>query len=155
MSYKLLELTTEIAASFVTNNYVAQSQLPALIVAIHSALSTVDAAPTPAAIPEATFKRTPAQIRKSITPDALISFINGKPYRTLKRHITTHGETIASYKEKYGLPADYPTTAPNYSATRSALAKSLRSEGANELNRNLQFRAPSRTGRPSKAKGSH
>jgi len=122
---KILELTAEIASSFVTNNTVAQGDLPALIVSIHTALSTVDSASAGSVEPEIVLKRTPAQIRKSITPDALISFIDGRPYKTLKRHLTTHGETFASYKEKYGLPGDYPSTSPNYSAARSAMAKSL------------------------------
>ena len=68
----------------------------------------------------------PAQIRKSITPDALISFIDGKPYKTLKRHLTGNGMTIEQYRERFGLPRDYPSTAASYSAQRSALAKSAR-----------------------------
>src|SRR5439155_1403173 len=68
---------------------------------------------------------TAGQIRKSITPDALISFIDSKPYKTLKRHLTTHGMTVAEYKTKFGLPNDYPTTAPAYSEARSAMAKAL------------------------------
>ncbi len=69
-------------------------------------------------------KPTPAQIRKSITPDALICFIDGKPYKTLKRHITGNGMTIEEYRARYSLPRDYPSTAASYSAQRSALAKS-------------------------------
>eukprot|EP01039_Chlorochromonas_danica_P021588 gene21588-26662_t len=90
MDSKFLELTAEIASSFVTNNKVAQNELPALIASIHQALSTLGAKRAEAAQPEVVVKRTPAQIRKSITPDALISFIDGKPYKTLKRHLTTH-----------------------------------------------------------------
>jgi predicted transcriptional regulator len=70
-------------------------------------------------------KATPAQIRKSITRDALISFEDGKPYKTLKRHLTTFGLTIEQYRAKWGLPADYPTVAPSYSEARSAMAKAL------------------------------
>ncbi len=70
-------------------------------------------------------KPTAAQIRKSVTDAALISFIDGKPYKTLKRHLTTHGETLASYKAKYGLPGDYPSTAPSYSAQRSEMARRI------------------------------
>eukprot|EP01037_Dinobryon_pediforme_P017425 gene17425-17616_t len=152
MDSKFLELTAEIASSFVTNNKVAQNELPALIASIHQALSTLGANRAEAAQPEVVVKRTPAQIRKSITPDALISFIDGKPYKTLKRHLTTHGETIASYKEKYGLTADYPSTAPNYSAARSAMAKSL---GLGNFGRSSKAEAPvaaAKMGRPKKAK---
>jgi predicted transcriptional regulator len=55
----------------------------------------------------------------------LISFIDGKRYKTLKRHLTTHGLTVAEYKARYGLPADYPTTAPSYSEHRSAMARTM------------------------------
>jgi predicted transcriptional regulator len=65
---------------------------------------------------------TPAQIRKSIRPDVLVSFEDGKPYRTLKRHLTRFGLTPDSYRAKWGLPPDYPMTAPSYSETRRALA---------------------------------
>jgi predicted transcriptional regulator len=98
--------------------------LTALIVGVHAALSGIAKAP---AAPDAeqieTEKPTPAQIRRSVTPDALISFIDGKPYKTLKRHLAVHGLTPHAYCERYGLPAHYPTTAPNYSAQRSAMAK--------------------------------
>lgn len=70
-------------------------------------------------------KLSAAEIRKSITPDALISFIDGKPYKTLKRHLTTHGLDPAGYRAKYGLPADYPIVSEKYSAARSELARTL------------------------------
>lgn len=96
-------------------------------------------ADTPA--PEEVVKLTAAQVRKSITPDALISFIDNKPYKTLKRHLRVHGMTVEGYRAKFGLPDDYPSTAASYSAQRSALAKSLglgrggeRSEGGDPPN---------------------
>ena len=70
-------------------------------------------------------KPSPAQIRKSITHDGLVSFVDGKTYKTLKRHLTGAGLDPASYRQRYGLPSDYPMTAPSYSEQRSALAKSL------------------------------
>ncbi|AYV46282.1 transcriptional regulator [Caulobacter flavus] len=120
---KIIELTAEIVANYVANNSIAVGDLPALIRATHDALAGVDA--PVASAPEAVSKPTPAQIRKSITPDALISFEDGRPYKTLKRHLTTQGLTVAEYKSKWGLPADYPTTAPAYSEARSAMAKAL------------------------------
>ena len=99
------------------------SDLPALIRATHDALAGIGAPPAPTV--ETVTKATPAQIRKSITPEALISFEDGKPYKTLKRHLTTHGMTVAEYKAKWGLPNDYPTTAPAYSEARSKMAKAL------------------------------
>mgnify|MGYP002381809989 CR=1 FL=1 len=70
-------------------------------------------------------RTTPAQVRKSITPEALISFEDGRSYKTLRRHLATHGLTPDEYREKWGLPADYPMVSANYSAARSAMAKSL------------------------------
>ena len=70
-------------------------------------------------------KPSKREITKSITDDALISFVDGKPYKTLKRHLSRHGMDMKQYRERYGLPSDYPSTAPSYSAARSAMAKSL------------------------------
>lgn len=78
--------------------------------------SAVDAAP-------ALDKPTKAQIKASITDDALISFEDGKPYKMLKRSLSLRGMTMAYYREKWGLPDDYPSVAPAYSARRSELAK--------------------------------
>ena len=64
-------------------------------------------------------------VNKSITPDALISFVDNKPYKTLKRHLGRRGLDMASYRERYGLPSTYPSVAPNYSAARSEMAKKL------------------------------
>ncbi|MHB2206518.1 Ros/MucR family transcriptional regulator [Methylobacterium sp. CM6257] len=96
--------------------------MPALISSVYSALSGLGQSGASGA--PAVEKLTPAQIRKSITPDALISFMNGRPYKTLKRHLSGHAMTIEGYRARFGLPRDYPTTAPSYSAQCSALAKS-------------------------------
>ncbi|AZS20723.1 MULTISPECIES: MucR family transcriptional regulator [unclassified Caulobacter] len=119
----MIGLTADVVAAFVGNNSVAVADLPNLIKTVHAALSGAEAPVLEAA--EETVKPTAGQIRKSITPDALISFLDGKPYKTLKRHLTTHGMTVAEYKAKFGLPNDYPTTAPAYSEARSAMAKAL------------------------------
>ena len=74
--------------------------------------------------PEKT-RATPAQIRKSVTPDALISFIDGKPYKTLRRHLTLRGLTPEQYRAKWGLAPDYPMTSASYSEQRSELARAL------------------------------
>ena len=117
------ELATDIVAAYVSNNSVPVAELPALLTSVYSALSGLGQGGASEA--PAVEKLTPAQIRKSITPDALISFIDGKPYKTLKRHLTGNGMTFEEYQERYGLPRDYPSTAASYSAQRSALAKSL------------------------------
>jgi predicted transcriptional regulator len=119
----LIELTAEIVANYVANNSTSVSDLPALIRATHDALAGIG---SPEAAPvETVTKATPAQIRRSITPDALISFEDGKPYKTLRRHLTVRGLTAEAYREKHGLPRDYPMVAPSYSEQRSSLAKSL------------------------------
>ncbi|WP_342112290.1 MucR family transcriptional regulator [Methylobacterium sp. SI9] len=65
------------------------------------------------------------QIRKSVRPDGLVSFIDGKAYKTLKRHLTSHGLDPRAYRDRYGLPGDYPMVAPAYAKQRSALAKAI------------------------------
>jgi predicted transcriptional regulator len=120
----LTELTATVVGAFVGHNAVAVADLPALITATYAALAGVDSD----GVVEATDdiqKPTAGQIRKSITPDGLVSFLDGKSYKTLKRHLGTHGLTVEEYKARFGLPATYPSVAPNYSAARSALAKSL------------------------------
>lgn len=132
----LVELTTDIVAAYVSNNSVPVAELPALLSSVHAAIAGLNGA-SASSEPKAE-KLTPAQIRKSITPDALISFIDGKPYKTLKRHLTGAGMTIEEYRERFGLPRDYPTTAANYSAQRSALA---RSAGLGQQRRNAAVKA--------------
>ena len=125
----IIDLTIAILAAYVTKNTLPAKDLPGLITSVYAALSglgsPVTAPVVEEKVEEKVEKRTPAQIRKSITPDALISFIDGKPYKTLKRHLGTHGLGPHSYRQRYGLPDDYPMVAPNYAAQRSALAKSI------------------------------
>lgn len=121
-----LDLAGEIVSAYVANNPVPASGLPALIATVHSALQGL-ATGAPQATPKKpeVRKATPSQIRQSITPDALISFVDGKPYKTLKRHLTSQGLHPDSYRQRYGLPKDYPMVAANYAAQRSALAKAI------------------------------
>ncbi len=119
----ILTLTAEIVASYVgANTHVQAGEIPQIIRSVRQALTESDA---PAAVePEAdTQKATPAQIRKSVTPDGLISFVDNKPYKTLKRHLARHGMTMDDYRQRYGLPTSYPAVAPNYSAARSEMAR--------------------------------
>ncbi|WP_336492921.1 MucR family transcriptional regulator, partial [Methylobacterium nigriterrae] len=99
---------------------------PALIQAVHTSLAGLANETAQAATAEEQVeKATPSQIRKSVTPDALISFIDGKPYKTLKRHLTGHGLDPYSYRQRFGLPADYPMVAASYATQRSELAKAI------------------------------
>ena len=118
-----IELAADLVSAYVSNNSLPALDLAALIGQVHAALVGLSQPPAPPE--EEVEKATTTQIKKSITPDALISFIDGKPYKTLKRHLTTHGLDFETYRRRYGLPTDYPTVSANYSAARSALAKDL------------------------------
>lgn len=134
-------LTTDIVAAYVSHNSVAAADLSKLIADTHAALRGLGAAPST----EVTEKLAPAvPIRKSVTPDFLVCLEDGKKFKSLKRHLATHHQlTPDQYREKWGLPQDYPMTAPSYSATRSALAK------ANGLGRTVK--APPVAVAPAKA----
>lgn len=125
-TYAQAELAADIVVAYVSNNVISAKDLPALIGEVHAALAGLGGTVAPAAAAEPKVEKpTAAAIKKSITPDALISFIDGKPYKTLKRHLGMHGLDAYSYRARYGLPSDYPMTAPSYSERRSALAKGL------------------------------
>jgi predicted transcriptional regulator len=119
----LTVLTAEIIAAYVENNRVDADALPALIKAVYGALNGlgVDAMEVEAEQP----KPTASQVRKSITDAGLVSFINGKTYKSLKRHLADNGITPEGYRDRYGLPADYPMVSPAYAARRSEIAKSF------------------------------
>jgi predicted transcriptional regulator len=112
-----IELTAEVVASYVRNHQVAASDLPALIRTIYGAFT---GEPEPAGVPA--LRPTKAQIRKSVRPDAIISFEDGRGYKLLRRHLSAHDLTPAAYRAKWGLSSDYPMVAPAYSSERSALA---------------------------------
>ncbi|WP_336487957.1 MucR family transcriptional regulator [Methylobacterium nigriterrae] len=118
----LIEQAAQIVSAYVTCNHVAAGELPGLIRAVHTSLLGLSQ-PTAATTEPEVERPTASQIRKSITHDALISFIDGKPYKILKRHITKHGLDPYSYRARYGLPTDYPMVAASYAAQRSELAR--------------------------------
>lgn len=117
----LLDMTADIIAAYVSANTITPDALPGLIANVHGAMSGLGNSVE--AVEEVTAKATPGAIRKSITPDALVSFEDGQGYKSLRRHLSARGMTPDHYRAKYGLPADYPMVAPSYSAARSALAK--------------------------------
>ena len=118
-----MELAADLVAAYVSNNRVSVTELPGVIASVYAAVSGLaNPVPTEPPGPE---KPTPAQVKKSITPDALISFVDGKSYKTLKRHLAKNGLTMDGYRSLYGLPVDYPSTSATYSAQRSELARSL------------------------------
>jgi predicted transcriptional regulator len=116
----LIDLTAGIVPAYVAHNALRPDDLPSVIRSVHEALAATGREP-PAPIEEPPVP--PVPIRRSITPDFLISLEDGKPYKVLKRHLAGFGLTPEAYRSKWGLPGDYPMVAPNYSARRSALAK--------------------------------
>jgi predicted transcriptional regulator len=122
-----LPLAVDIVTAYLSQNHMPVGEIPGFISATHKAIRAeidgtagADTAETPARI-----VKTPSEIKKSITPDALISFEDGKSYKAMKRHLRAYGLTPQEYREKYGLPNDYPMVAPSYSAMRSKLAKGI------------------------------
>ncbi|PYE30265.1 MucR family transcriptional regulator [Rhizobium sp. PP-F2F-G38] len=119
-----ITLTARIVAAYVVKHTVPAAQLPDLIHQTWAALGSLGrTAPAPV-VPEKPVPAVP--IRKSIQPDYLLSLEDGKPYKSLKRHLMNkYGMTPDAYREKWGLPMDYPMVAPDYAAKRSELAKNL------------------------------
>ena len=118
----LRTLVARVAAAYFSCRPVPANDVGDVIGKVATALSAVDgSAPAAPAGPAL----TAAEIRRSITPAALISFEDGRPYKTLARHLRARGLTPADYRRKWGLPPDYPMTAEAYSATRSGLAKRM------------------------------
>ena len=123
---EIVTYASDIVSAYVSNNSLPANELPALIGGIYAALTSLarpDGAVAEAAEPVE--MPSSAQIRRSVTPSGLVSFVDGKTYKTLKRHLTKHGFDPQSYRQRFGLPADYPMTSPSYSAQRSALAKEI------------------------------
>ncbi|MER8440423.1 MucR family transcriptional regulator [Mesorhizobium sp. M1312] len=121
-SNAFVELTAEIVSAYVSNNPVPMGELPSVIDRVYRPLNSLPSGAQ--SQPEAEPLKPAVPIRKSVTPDFIISLEDGKKFKSLKRHLaTTYGMTPADYRAKWGLPSDYPMVAPNYAATRSSLAK--------------------------------
>ena len=116
-------IAAEIVAAYVSNNSVAAADLAALIGDVHSALVRIaKGAIAPAPVEAKPIPAVP--IKKSVTPDFIVCLEDGQKFRSLRRHLSAkYGMTPDEYRAKWGLPDDYPVTAPNYAAQRSALAK--------------------------------
>ena len=116
-------LTAEIVSAYVANNAVQSDQLSKLIQEVHTALVK---APIAAATPEQNPLTPAVPIKKSVTPDYIISLEDGKEFKSLKRHLRgQYDMSPEEYRAKWGLPRDYPMVAPNYAKARSELAKSM------------------------------
>jgi predicted transcriptional regulator len=119
---ELVDITCAVVSAFVTKNTVSASDVPKLIAEVYQAFAALGAPTAPAEVEAA---KPAVSIRKSITPDFLICLEDGKKFKSLKRHLSQIGLSPDEYRTKWNLPHDYPMVAPNYSASRSALAKSI------------------------------
>ena len=122
-SGNLSELTADVVSAYLAHNPVRADDIPTLIQTVHSALSTVGnghGQEAPQVKP-----KPPMPWKNAIKPDGIVSFEDGKSYKSMKRHLTTRGMTPEQYRERWSLPQDFPMVAPNYAAARSELAKKM------------------------------
>lgn len=118
-----IELAAEIVSAYVSNNSVPSSELPTLLSDVHAALVRVASGAQPV-VAEAAKPAVPP--KKSITSDYIICLEDGRKFKSLKRHLRTqYNLSPEEYREKWGLPSDYPMVAPAYAKARSALAKQM------------------------------
>ena len=124
-----VELATELTIAWLgnPNTRISADEVPAFLGKMHDTVTSLLGTGTQAPAPEPAGEYTPAvSVRKSLSSkDHIISMIDGKPYKTLRRHLATHGLTPPEYRERYGLKADYPMVAENYSESRRAMAKKI------------------------------
>ena len=118
---QVLGLTAQIVSAHLTHNAVRADALPALIQSVYATLASVGVEPAPVE------KQQPAvPVKRSVFPDYIVCLEDGKKLKMLKRHLqTSYGLTPEQYRERWGLPADYPMVAPNYAERRSDLAKKI------------------------------
>jgi len=148
---RLRELVSNVAAAYFSNSSVSPADIPSVLAQIAASLGAIGEsaeARSVAAPGRQRGKPTESEIRNSIRPDGLISFEDGRAYKTLRRHLNKLGLTPSQYRAKWGLPHDYPLVAPNLSEFRSAMARQK------QLGRQPKDPAPSlkaKDGRRSKA----
>jgi predicted transcriptional regulator len=118
-----IQLTANIVSAYVSNNAVASAEIPNLIAQVYSALTRISSGQT---APPAEPLKPAVAVKRSVTPEYIVCLEDGKKFKSLKRHLRTqYGITPEQYREKWGLPPDYPMVAPNYAAARSQLAKQM------------------------------
>ncbi len=126
-----VELAAELTIAWLSNPHtrVTVAEVPGFLRSMHDAVTKLSSAgsPAPADASETSPEYTPAvSVRKSLASrDHIISMIDGKPYRTLRRHLSSNGLTPEEYRQRYGLKHDYPMIAPGFSESRSAIAKTI------------------------------
>ncbi|MHB8267003.1 Ros/MucR family transcriptional regulator [Bradyrhizobium sp.] len=118
-----IDLTATIVSAYVSNNPTPASDIPALIGQVHAALLRVSTGRAELPVEPA---KPAVPVKKSMTADYLICLEDGKRFKSLKRHLRTlYSMTPEQYRDKWGLPPDYPMVAPNYAVARSQLAKKM------------------------------
>lgn len=143
-------MTVSIVSAYVSKNSVPMGKLAELVSSVHESLAKLEAAPVVEEIP-----LVPAvPVKKSVMPDYIISLEDGRKFKSLKRHLSSqYGMTPEQYRAKWNLPSDYPMVAPNYAATRSALARTMglgrKAEGEEEA-APVAVKPAGRRGRPRK-----
>jgi predicted transcriptional regulator len=121
---EVLSMTAEIVAAYVSNNDIGAEQLDPLIRNVHTTLFALAGGGAPHETREE--PRPAVAVKRSITPDYLVCLEDGKKFKSLKRHLRSHYNlSPEEYREKWGLPHDYPMVAPNYAEARSRLAKKM------------------------------
>jgi predicted transcriptional regulator len=117
----VLRLTAQIVAAHVEHNAVGTDALPGLIEKVYRALREAGEAPTEPEKPTAA-----VPVKQSVNPDFIVCLEDGRKLKMLRRHLmTSYNLTPAQYRARWGLPADYPMVAPNYTKVRSSLAKKI------------------------------
>jgi predicted transcriptional regulator len=117
-------LVAQILSSYLSNNTVAPADLSSVIETVKTAFGFSGGSAMAPTVDEPKKMEPAVPVKKSVTPDALICLHCGKSFKSLKRHLQNeHGLSPDEYRAAFGLKADYPTVAPNYSAQRSSLAK--------------------------------
>lgn len=122
-STALMAMTTGIVANYVANNRVGPAELPGIIVSVHGALTNPGGVAEEEAKSRTPGRLAPSQIRKLVTPATITSLIDGRKFKSLRRHVTANGYTAESYRKHFGLPGDFPMVSSDYAAARSAIAK--------------------------------
>lgn len=141
----LLVMTTGIVANYVANNRLSPDELPGFVATVHGSLKRLGESQNKDPTSEATKRLTPGAIRRLITPQGITSLIDGRHFKSLRRHVSAAGYTPETYRERFGLPADFPMVHPEYSAQRSALAKSMGLGGRIVKGPSKQARKPNPT----------
>lgn len=149
-----LELATELTIAWLgnPNTRISADEVPQFLRRMHETVSELTAGPAEAPAPEPQAEYTPAvSARKSLASrDHIISMIDGKAYKTLRRHLATNGLTPDQYRERFGLKPDYPMVAEAYSESRRAMAKQI-GLGRKSTRTKLDDAAPEPTPEPAPA----